>query len=57
MCTEMTTGDILLSGRMWRAYVVSRRSAVNSVVSMVMFDVLRLMENFSLETNIHKFMK
>lgn len=32
------------------AYVVSKRSAVNSVVSMVMFAVLRLMVNFSYET-------
>lgn len=32
---------------MQRAYVVNERSAVNSAVSIVMFDVLKLMENFS----------
>lgn len=41
--------DFLMSKKkkMQRAYVVNERSAVNSAVSIVMFDVLKLMENFS----------
>lgn len=36
-----------------RAYVVSERSAVSSVVSIVMLDVLKLMENFSWKSNTY----
>lgn len=39
--------DFSVPERILRAYVVNKRSAFSSVVSMVMFDVLKLMENFS----------
>jgi len=39
--------------QMQRAHVVNKRSAVNSVVSIVMLDVLKLMENFSWKKNTY----